>query len=185
MVAVVIGASAGGPSALQVLLAHLDATFRGPVVVVNHLGAEGPDLLADILAKDCRLPVVTAQERTALRPGVVHVAPSGYHLLIEKDHRFAISMDEKVAFSRPSIDVLFTSAADAFGSDLVGVVLTGANADGADGLQTIRRAGGLAFVQDPEEAAVPTMPAAALARAGADYCGSLANIADRINRLPR
>ncbi|GGF78249.1 chemotaxis protein CheB [Azorhizobium oxalatiphilum] len=185
MTAVVIGASAGGPSALQHLLSHLDASFRGPVVVVNHLGPDGPDFLADMLAKTSRLPVETARERIVAQPGVVYVAPSGYHLLLEKGGRFALSMDEKVAFSRPSIDVLFASAATAYGANLAGVVLTGANADGAEGLHLIRRAGGLAFVQDPDEAAIRTMPTAALARAGADYCGSLAHIADRINRLPR
>ncbi|MEP9375724.1 chemotaxis protein CheB [Aquabacter sp. CN5-332] len=185
MAAVVIGASAGGPLALKILIAQLDADLHAAVVIVNHVGSEGPDMLADMLAHGARVPVVTARERTPVLPGVIHVAPRGYHLLIERDRRFALSIDEKVGFSRPSIDVLFRSAAEAYGPELAGVVLTGASADGAEGLRAIRQRGGLAFVQDPEEAETPTMPAAALKLAGADFCGSLAAIADCINKLDR
>ncbi len=185
MAVVAIGASAGGPAALQILVAQLPADLPIAIVVVNHLGPEGPDLLAHILAHDAKVPVITACERTPVLPGVVYVAPRGYHLMIERDRRFALSVDQKVRFSRPSIDVLFMSAAETYGAELVGVVLTGASADGAEGLRAIRRNGGRAFVQAPEEAETPTMPAAALALAGADFCGPLLAIAQRINQIGR
>lgn len=181
--AVVIGTSAGGPAALQVLLARLDPKLAAAVVVLSHVGPNGPDLLADILAPTCPLPTRIAQERTAVEPGVVHIAPSGYHLLIERDHTFSLSVDPKVHFSRPAIDVLFVSAAAAYGPALAGVVLTGASRDGATGLADIREAGGYAMVQDPREAAFTTMPQSAIEIAGAELCAPLIVIAEHINRL--
>lgn len=183
--AIVIGASAGGPAALQLLLARLEPDLAAAVIVLSHVGAHGPDLLADILAPACPLPTRIAQERTAVAPGVVHIAPSGYHLLIERDHTFSLSADPKVHFSRPAIDVLFESAATAYGSALAGVVLTGASRDGATGLARIREAGGYAMVQDPQEAAFATMPQSAVEVAGAELCAPLIIIAEHINRLAR
>lgn len=164
----VIGASAGGPGALCRLLAHLD--FDLPAAVVVHVGADGGDLLPGVLAPRSALPVSLARERTDVAARRVHVAPGGYHLLIERERHFSLSVDPKVCFSRPSIDVLFKTAARAYQSGLMGVVLTGASSDGAAGLAQIRQGGGLALVQAPEDAEVPTMPHAALERAGADMC---------------
>lgn len=183
--AVVVGASAGGPAAVGRLLEGLAPDLDLAVVVVNHVGAEGPDLLPAILGRSSGLPVVLAQERRVVLPGVVHVAPSGYHLEIGRDRKFSLSVDPRVCYSRPAIDVLFASAAEAFGDALAGVVLTGASSDGADGLKRIRELGGLAFVQAPLEAEVDIMPRAALERAGADLCAPLAVLAQALNAFGR
>ena len=180
---VAIGCSAGGLSALQVVLGGLAPNLHAVVVIVSHTASSDVQMMCDLLARYSPLPVVEATERCALRSGVVHVAPSGYHLLIGKDRRFELSLDPKVCFVRPSIDVLFESAADVYGDRLAGVILTGANHDGAQGLQRIRRLGGLGIVQDPAEAEAPVMPQTALELAGADYCLPLAQIALQINRI--
>lgn len=181
--AIAIGCSAGGLTALEVLLGGLDPGILPTVLVCCHTGSSDVELLCELLARHTRLPVVEATEREAARSGVVHVAPSGYHLLVEHDERFSLSVDPKVNFSRPSIDVLFASAADAYRDALIGIVMTGANQDGAHGLAEIRRHGGLSIVQDPADAEVSTMPQAALDIAGADHCIPLAAIAPLLNRL--
>lgn len=185
MTAIVIGSSAGGPQALHDLLPRLAPHLAVPIIVVSHVSEGVGDILADGLARIAPLPVRIAAERVPVAPGIIHVAPGGYHLLIEPDRRFAYSVDERVRFSRPSIDVLFASAAEVYRDELIGVVLSGANADGAEGLRTIRRLGGFALVQDPSEAAVPAMPLAAIERAGADLCGSTAILAAHINSYAR
>ncbi len=181
--AVVIGTSAGGPLALQQLLSALDPHLKAAIVVVNHVGPNGPDLLADMLAPFCPLPVRLAKERIPVEPGMVHIAPSGYHLLIEPSRCFSLSVDPKVHFSRPAIDVLFQSAAHAYGAQLAGAVLTGASQDGTEGLAEICRMGGHAVVQDPQEATFTIMPQSALAVAGVELCAPLAVLAEHINRL--
>ena len=181
--AIAIGCSMGGLSALKQLLGALDPHLAAAVLICSHTGSPTVDTLCGLLAGNSALPVVEASERHDVRPGMVHVAPSGYHLLVEPGRHFELSVDPPEWFSRPSIDVLFTSAADAYGQALVGVVLTGASADGARGLAQIRRGGGLAIVQDPTEAQAPAMPLAALEMAGADYCLSLARIPPLLNRL--
>ena len=153
------------------------------IVVCCHTGSSTVDLLCELLGDHASVPVVEAREREPLKGGVIHIAPSGYHLLVEANRRFALSVDDRVSFARPSIDVLFDSAAEAFHDTLIGIVLTGANRDGAEGLSRIRRLGGLAIVQDPAEAEVPAMPQAALDLAGADHCLPLAAIAPLLNRL--
>lgn len=183
--AVVIGASAGAPAALRQLLPALDPDLDAAVVVVVHVGLEGPDLLPSLLDATSALPVVLAEERNPAVSGLVQLAPSGYHLLIDRSRHFAISADEKVCYSRPSIDVLFMSASEAYQDALAGVVLTGASSDGADGLKRIRELGGVALVQAPSEAEVDTMPRAALERAGADFCGPLMLLAAHINGYGR
>ncbi|HEV2538461.1 MAG TPA: chemotaxis protein CheB [Frateuria sp.] len=180
--AIVIGCSAGGLDALKPLLRGLEPPLSQAIVVCSHSGDQALGLLPSLLARHCRLPVREARERFPVEPGMVHVAPPGYHLLIERDRRFALSVDEPVHYSRPSIDVLFESAAETYGARLAGVMLTGASADGAEGLACIRRGGGLAIVQDPAEAPAPAMPQAALARAGADHCLPLARIAPLLNQ---
>ena len=180
---VVMGCSAGGMNALRVVLAGLSDAFAVPVIVVCHTGSDDVATFCDLISAATGLPVVEAREREQPVPGVVHVAPSGYHLLIERDGRFALSVDERVAFSRPAIDVLFDTAAVAFGDSLVAVVMTGANSDGAAGLKRIRARGGIAIVQDPADAYAAAMPIAALETAGADYCVPLDEIAPLLNRL--
>lgn len=183
--AIVIGASAGGPPALGRLLAALEPRPDVGIAVVNHVGADGPDLLPTILTRLSGRSVVLAQERWPLTGGLVHVAPSGYHLEVGRDRFFSLSVDPRVCYSRPAIDVLFASAAEAYGDALAGVVLTGASSDGAEGLKRIRELGGRAFVQEPSEAEVDTMPLAALACAGADLCAPLATLAEALNAFAR
>ncbi|OYW33625.1 MAG: hypothetical protein B7Z41_04855 [Rhizobiales bacterium 12-66-7] len=185
MEAIVIGASAGGPAALQTIMAGLCADIHVAVIVVVHVKADTEDLMSPLLDRSSKWPVTTARERTRIEPGHAYVAPPGYHLLIERDRRFSLSVDKRISFSRPSIDVLFESAADAYGANLVGVLLTGANADGAAGMKRIREAGGTALIQDPADAAVPIMPQAALDMAGADLCAPLPELVAALNRMCR
>jgi two-component system chemotaxis response regulator CheB len=165
---VVIGASWGGLHAVSVVLAGLPADLDAAVVIAQHRGVDAGDgTLAQVLSRRSLLAVTDAHDKDALVPGRVYLAPADYHLLVE--HGFvSLSTDAREQYSRPSIDVLFESAADAYRDRVVGVILTGANQDGAAGLARIRRRGGTAVVQDPTTADKPTMPAAALARAGAD-----------------
>lgn len=168
--------------ALQVVLPALCGELVVPVIVVCHTTGDIGSL-CDLLGQNATLPVREARERMRADPGVVYVAPSDYHLLLESDLRFALTVDPRVTYSRPSIDVLFESAVTAFGAALVGVILTGGNHDGAAGLKRIRDAGGIGIVQQPANAEAATMPAAALALAGADYCIPLAEIGPRLNSL--
>ena len=160
--AVLIGASAGGIEALTTILPALPPSFPVPIVVVLHQHPGGGTSWPDYLGRQTGLPVVEAEDKLPLTAGTIYCAPAGYHLLLEHDGSCALSVDEKVHYSRPSIDLLFASAADAFGPALIGVILTGANADGAAGLAEIAARGGIAVVQSLQSAAWPAMPAAAL-----------------------
>jgi two-component system chemotaxis response regulator CheB len=178
--AVVIGASSGGVEAVGVLLAALPETFPAVVIVVIHLSPGNDDLLVRVLEPRCGLPVFEASDKQRADVGAVYVAPAGYHLLVESAGTFALSLDEPVNFSRPSIDVLFESAAFAYRDRALGIVLTGANADGAEGLRLIRAFGGAGWVQDPATASASAMPAAAIARAGADRIMTLNEMAEAL-----
>jgi two-component system chemotaxis response regulator CheB len=158
----VVGASAGGIDALLLLLQELAPPLRLAVAIVLHLPEGRDSQLAEVFGRRLRLPVQEAQPHAPIVPGHVYFAPPGYHLLVEADLSFSLSCDAPVCFSRPSIDLLFDSAADACGPRLLGVVLTGANEDGARGLAAIKAAGGLTAVQDPAEAGHATMPEAAI-----------------------
>lgn len=160
--AIVIGASAGGVEALGALLPSLQSDAGVAVLVVVHMPRERPSRLVDIFAPKCRLTVVEADDKQPVSPDTIFFAPPDYHLLIDPGPQIALSSDELVHFSRPSIDVLFQSAADTFRQRLLGVVLTGANGDGAAGLAAVKRAGGLTLVQSPESALSSAMPEAAL-----------------------
>jgi two-component system chemotaxis response regulator CheB len=165
--AIVIGTSAGGIEALSVLLPALPAGLTAAVLVVIHLPRDRASLLVQIFSGRCALRVEEAGDKQPVEPGVIYFAPPDYHLLVDRDERgpvLALSSDEPVQYSRPSIDVLFESAADIYGERLLGVVLTGANQDGAAGLAAVRAAGGVAAVQRPDSAASSMMPAAALKR---------------------
>ena len=161
--AIVIGASAGALEALSSLLPGLPADYRLPILVVVHLPPDKTSLLAELLRVRCAIRVREAEDKEPIEPGVAYFAPPDYHLLVEQDKRLSLSDDEPVLFSRPSIDVLFESAADAYGDALIGVVLTGANSDGANGLKAVVEAGGVAVVQSPGSAYAVAMPEAAIA----------------------
>ena len=186
--ALVIGASAGGVEALLKLLPAFDAAAAVAVIVVLHLPRGQPSSLVEIFAPRCALPVREAEDKAPVTRGVVYVAPPDYHLLVDEDRDgfpcLALSADDPVNYSRPSIDVLFESAADVYGPRLGGVVLTGANADGAVGLAAVKRAGGATIVQAPGSALVPAMPVAALARVAPDYTTDLDGIAALLRALP-
>lgn len=172
---VVVGTSLGGLNALGTVLGGLPKTFPLPIVVVQHRGREVSEGLAEFLARKSALPVVEPSDKQPILPGSAYLAPADYHLLIEPGH-FTLSTEAPVQFARPSIDVLFESAADAYGSHVIGVVLTGSNADGARGAERIARKGGLVVVQDPATAESPIMPASAIAR-GMDCIHPLPEIA--------
>jgi two-component system, chemotaxis family, protein-glutamate methylesterase/glutaminase len=160
--AVVIGASAGALEALSVILPMLPAEFSLPLMVVVHVPPDKRSVLAELFRTKCRIPVREAEDKEPIIGGTVYFAPPDYHLLIEMDKSLSLSGDEPVLFSRPSIDVLFESAADAYGAALIAVVLTGANQDGAKGMHAVVEAGGIALVQNPNSAFASAMPKAAI-----------------------
>ena len=180
---VAVGASAGGVEALSVLLQALPPDFPVAIAVVLHIPPGRPNPMPALFAERCSLPVVEAGDKDAILSGKVYFAPADYHLLVEPDGTFALSVDAAVHYSRPSIDMLFESAADTYGSRMLGIVLTGASADGAIGLRTIRAQGGRAWVQDPDTARSATMPRAAIDIAGADAILELSSLAANLSRL--
>ena len=181
--AVVIGASAGGFEALLAILAGLPATYPMPLVAVLHLPDNHDSRLAELFDFRLTLRVREARDKESLEPGILYFAPSSYHLSIENDHSFSLSCEERVNYARPSIDVLFASAADAYGKSLAGILLTGANYDGAAGMAGMQVAGGLTIVQDPASAEIPTMPDAALRRMTPDLILPLAEIHSVLRKL--
>jgi two-component system chemotaxis response regulator CheB len=160
--AVVIGASAGALGALSVILPALPAGFRLPLIVVVHVPSDKRSMLAELFQAKCRIPVREAEDKEPINPGTVYFAPSDYHLLVETEKSLSLSSDEPVLFSRPSIDVLFESAADSYGSALIAIILTGANQDGAKGMRAVAEAGGITLVQNPDGAFASAMPEAAI-----------------------
>lgn len=181
--AIVMGASAGGIEALMALLPALSAAFRIPIVIVLHLPRDRPSLLAQVFLQKCALPVCEAVDKEPVRPGTVYFAPPDYHLLIDEGPCLALSADELVNYSRPSIDVLFESAADVYGARLLGIILTGANEDGAQGLAAVHAAGGITIVQEPDNAQVRQMVVSALNRSPASYVLDLEGISAVLRTL--
>ncbi|WP_430310193.1 chemotaxis protein CheB [Pseudomonas sp. PONIH3] len=181
--AIVIGASAGGVSALFSVLGALPGDFAIPVLCVLHLPDDRHSQLAEVLQRRLRRPVREALDKARIEPGLIYVAGPGYHLSVERDFSLSLSQEEPVHFSRPAIDFLFESAADAYGSELLGVLLTGANEDGAQGLLRIKQSGGRTVVQDPCEAQVALMPEAALALHDPDHILSLSGIGQLLATL--
>lgn len=178
---VVVGTSLGGLHALSRLLGVLPAGFPLALAIVQHrTTAQGGRGLADLLQERTPLPVADAEDKMAIEPGRVYLAPADYHLLVEERGLFALSIDPPVRSARPSIDVLFQSAADAYGRALVGVLLTGASADGAAGLAAIKARGGHVVVEDPATAECGTMPAAGVAAAAVDDVLPLSMIGERL-----
>lgn len=176
LAAVVIGASAGGANAIRTILQSLPHNFTLPVIIVQHLHPDSDDYLAQALNEKCKVTVKQASEKEKIEPGVVYIAPPNYHLLIEDDMSFSLSITERVRYARPSIDVLFETAADVFGANLIGIILTGGNNDGSVGLKRIKEMGGVAVVQDPSDAEADSMPREAIAATKVDYILSLEKI---------
>ncbi|WP_252177093.1 chemotaxis protein CheB [Endozoicomonas sp. 4G] len=174
---VVIGASAGGLSALESLLVELGSCLSYPVVITKHLAPGDEEGLLKVLSKTSPLAVSIAYDKQKMTNNHVYLAPGGYHLQIEDRETLSLSIDEAVCHSRPSVDVLFQSAADVFGKQLVGVVLTGANRDGAEGIRAVKQAGGITLVQNPKTAEVPIMPRSAIATGCVDHVLDLRDIA--------
>ena len=160
--AVVIGASAGAVQALSVILPALPADFAAPILIVVHIPAGRPNMLASLFQASCRMEVREAEDKEPPMAGRVYFAPGGYHLLVESDGNLALSNEEAVLYSRPSIDVLFESAAEFHGAALLGIILTGVNNDGAAGLRAVEAAGGTAIIQEPTDAYSRMMPEAAI-----------------------
>jgi two-component system chemotaxis response regulator CheB len=194
---VVIGASLGGLKALQVVLAALPPHFNAPMAIVQHRTRSNDTRLRDLLQAVCSLPVLEAEDKEPVRPGRVYLAPADYHLLVElgwgrsqrsalqepSDAHLTLSTEAPVNYSRPSIDVLFESAADVYGPDLVAVVLTGSSDDGARGAERVGQCGGTVLIQDPASAQSAIMPAAAAARPAATRTYSLDEVAGRLVAL--
>ncbi|RDJ03765.1 chemotaxis protein CheB [Rhizobium grahamii] len=160
--AVVIGASAGALDALSVILPGLPTGFRLPVFVVVHVPPDKRSVLAELFQAKCELEVCEAEDKESIKAGTVFFGPPGYHLLVESPQSLSLSTDDPIMFSRPSIDVLFETAAQVYGSGLIAIVLTGANQDGAAGLKAVVEAGGTAVVQNPHDAFAKAMPEAAI-----------------------
>ena len=166
--AIVIGGSSGALDALSIILPALPERFQIPIAIVLHVPPNRPSLLADVLGARCALPVREVEDKEPLAPATVYIAPPNYHLLIERERTFALSTDAPVHFSRPAIDVLFESAAEAYRERLLAVLLAGANEDGARGLGKVKAMGGTVVVQEPSSTRAPEMPRAALRTVAVD-----------------
>jgi two-component system chemotaxis response regulator CheB len=181
--AIAIGTSAGGVEALSVLLPALPSTYAGAVFIVQHLPRERSSLLVDIFGPKCALRVREAEDKEMVAPGTVYFAPPDYHLLVDNGPQLALSVDEPVNFSRPSIDVLFESAADVYGARLLGVILTGASLDGAAGLEAVHRCGGITCVQEPSTAHASLMAESAIRRTPVHHVLNLNDLAKLLQRV--
>lgn len=165
----VIGGSAGSLQVILSLLAAMGEDFLMPVLIVLHRNSGFESSLEDLFSSRTRLPIREVEEKDQLRDGTIYLCPADYHVLLEKDHSFSLDYSERVHFSRPSIDVTFRSAADVFGPGLICLLLSGGNADGAEGMQYAKERGGLTVVQDPATADVPYMPQQAIGRMTVDF----------------
>ena len=174
--AIVIGVSSGGMNALKVMFSLLPKEFNTPIIIVQHISSQSENLWIKLLNDKSNLYIKEADEKESIEHGKVYIAPPNYHLLIERDKTFSLTIDERVNYARPSIDVLFESAAEAYKNKLIGVILTGSNNDGTNGLKRIKEYGGLTIVQDPATAESSYMPASAIAVVQMDYILTLENI---------
>lgn len=181
--AIVVGASAGGVEALLSVFGALAPGFNLPIIAVLHLPDERRSQLAEVFDRRLAIPVVEARDKETIQPGTLYFATPGYHLSVEHDHSLSLSQEERVHHSRPAIDYLFESAADAYGPNLLAILLTGANQDGARGLAQVKQRGGTTVIQDPAEARVAVMPMAALALHTPDHILTLSRIGDLLASL--
>jgi len=175
--ALVIGGSAGSLDALLRLFAVV-TSCRLPILICVHLHPKDEGGLAGFFGSKTKMPVKEVIDKQSIENGTIHISPANYHLLVERDCTLSLSVDRKVNFSRPSIDVLFDSAAAAWGEDLIGIILTGASVDGAAGVHSIKQFGGLTIAQDPGEAEHPFMPSAAIATGSVDKILTITEIAE-------
>lgn len=180
--AIVIGASSGGLLALKRLLPALPEEFPCPILIVQHISPVSENYLTVILDKVSQIRVKEADEKEIILPGTAYIAPPDYHLLVEANKTLSFSVEDKVNYSRPSIDVLFQTAADAYKDHLIGILLTGANADGSEGMSYIKKRGGFTIVQDPAEAESPFMPKSAIQRNPPDLILTLDEIIEHLLR---
>lgn len=176
---IAIGVSMGGTTALQILLPMLSPALPAAVGLVFHRGQGSDQTLMGFLQTYCRLPLIEPRDKTPIQPAHLYVAPADYHMLVEADH-FAVSTEAPVSFARPSIDVLFESAAEVYKQNAACVVLTGTGHDGAAGLVAIKRHGGMTIVQSPASAESPQMPEAAIATGMVDHVLSIHDIASML-----
>ena len=183
--AIVMGVSSGGLKALKIIFSRLPKDFNTPIIIVQHINPHSESLWVKLLNGKSNLEIKEADEKESIEPGNVYIAPPNYHLLIEKNKTFTLTVDERVNFARPSIDVLFESAADAYRNKLIGIVLTGSNNDGTNGIKRIQEYGGLVVIQDPKTAESAYMPASAMAAVQPDYVLPLEGIADLILKITK
>jgi len=181
--AIVIGVSSGGMNALKFIFSALPASFSIPIIIVQHVSARSDNEWIKLLNDKSNVTIKEADEKEKIETGNVYIAPANYHLMVESDKTFSLTIDEHVNFARPSIDVLFESAAEAYKSKLIGIVLTGSNNDGAKGIKRIKECGGLVIIQDPETAESSTMPASAIAAVQPDYILSLDRILQLLTKI--
>lgn len=174
--AVVIGTSAGGLYVLTTILEALPQNFPLPIVVVQHRAKDERNLLEEILSQKCKIKVKQADEKETIEAGTVYFAPPDYHLLVEKNHTFSLTSDARVNYSRPSIDVLFETAAYVYREKLLAIILTGANHDGVAGIRSVRQRGGTTIAQSPASALYPAMPKAAIGTGCVQYVLNLGEI---------
>jgi two-component system chemotaxis response regulator CheB len=174
--AIVIGVSSGGMNAMKIMFSLLPKNFNIPIIIVQHIGARSDGHFIHLLNKQSNLSIKEADEKEKIEKGTVYIAPPNYHLMIERDKTFSLSIDERVNYARPSIDVLFESAADAYKDKLIGVILTGSSSDGSLGFKKIKEYGGLTIAQDPKTAESSFMPASAIAVVQMDFILSLDEI---------
>lgn len=176
--AIVIGTSAGGLNALKTVLINLPENYPIPILVVQHISADSEDFWIKNLNTHCKIKVKEAEEKEVITKGNVYIAPPDYHVLLEHDKTITLSQEEKVNFSRPSIDVLLETASDVFQDKLIGIILTGASKDGARGLKKIKKNKGITVVEDPATAEFDLMPTEAIRASQPDYILSNQQIAD-------
>jgi two-component system chemotaxis response regulator CheB len=181
--AIVIGVSSGGLNAMKIMFSLLPKDFNSPIIIVQHVSPRSDNQWIKILNDQSNLIIIEADEKENIEKGKVYIAPPNYHLMIERDKTFSLTIDERVNFARPSIDVLFESAAEAYKSNLIGVVLTGSNHDGTKGIKRIKECGGLAIIQNPDTAESAFMPASAINAIQADYILPLENIIELLIKL--
>ncbi|OOM82083.1 chemotaxis response regulator protein-glutamate methylesterase [Clostridium puniceum] len=180
---IVIGASAGGMEAIKTILMPFGEGFAASILIVQHLSTHSDGYMARYLNERCKINVKEADEKEKIVEGNAYIAPSNYHLLVEKDETLSLTVDPKVNYSRPAIDILFDSAAEVYRDELIGVILTGANSDGSKGLKKIKELGGLTIVQDPSTAEADFMPKAAIKITEVDYILSLNKISNKLIKL--
>jgi len=178
-----MGSSTGGMEALRIILEVLPKDFPVPILVAQHISPHSDNYLAKFLDNACKITVREAEEKEKAIPGHVYLAPPNYHLLVEKDGFISLSVEARVSYARPSIDVLFESAADAYNRGLIGLILTGANSDGSKGLKRIKECGGLTIVQDPYTARAEAMPSAAIRATDIDYIIPLTEIGCLLSKI--